>query len=237
MEIQCNLADSCGSGQEPRGFIRRSCGPWTKRNIQIIKEGKFRRRWSVGLISSSVLRCEKLGLTSQIIFPEIQPLFTHAGQMRCSKSRTRPQDKPSRQLVLNGCSRGAPKQSMAAKMSNRHRECPEATYNTGNAYSAQDDVEGLPCAGKNLVQLPMTRRRDEALSLDVRETVRSHHYKRNSNIPQATTVDARTIVTDRKTPSNRSRGVGHGHDQFACSCKKETDKGTHVTLHVTLESS
>ena len=65
-------------------------------------------------------------------------------------------------------------------------------------------------------------RRDETLSLEIRDAVTTRY------LPHATvtTADARTIYADRKTPSDRSRGVGHGHDRFACSCKKgESDNG------------
>ena len=46
------------------------CGRSTrsKRNIRIIKE--FWRRWIAGLISSFVLRCDQLRLTSHIFFPD-----------------------------------------------------------------------------------------------------------------------------------------------------------------------
>ena len=47
---------------------------------------------------------------------------------------------------------------LAAKMSNLPPRCPAATYSTGNAYSAKNDVEGLPCAGKNSLQVPMDSR-------------------------------------------------------------------------------
>ena len=36
----------------------------------VVEEGKFWRRWIVGLISSFVLWCGQLGLTSRIFFPE-----------------------------------------------------------------------------------------------------------------------------------------------------------------------
>ena len=55
---------------------------------------------------------------------------------------------------------------LAAKMSNRHRGCPEATYSTGNALSAQKDVEGLPYAGKNSLQVPMDSHQGSIVALD-----------------------------------------------------------------------
>ena len=42
----------------------------SKRNIRIIEEGKVCRRWIIGLIFSFVFRCNQLGLTSRIFFPE-----------------------------------------------------------------------------------------------------------------------------------------------------------------------
>ena len=53
---------------------------------------------------------------------------------------------------------------LAAKMSNIHRGCPEATYSTGSAYS-ENDVDGLPYTVKNSMQMPMDSREGSTVAL------------------------------------------------------------------------
>ena len=48
---------------------------------------------------------------------------------------------------------------------NCHRGCREATYSTGSAYSAKNDVEGLPYARKNPLQLSMDSREGSIVAL------------------------------------------------------------------------
>ena len=66
----------------------------------IIKEGKVIRRWIVGLISSFILRCSQLELTSEIFLPEHNrcPLT----RVQCGAEKV--------ELGLNGSSRGVPRQ-------------------------------------------------------------------------------------------------------------------------------
>ena len=69
---------------------------------------------------------------------------------------------------MNGFSKGAPKQwihRQPQRCQNRQRGCLEATYSTGSAYSAKKDVEGLPYAVKNPLQLLMDSRGGSIVSL------------------------------------------------------------------------
>ena len=78
------------------------------------------------------------------------------------------QDQPSRQLVLNGSSRGVLKQEIhhwPHKCRNFHRGCLEATNNTGSTYSVRNHVEERPYAMKFFLQLPMGSRDGSIVSL------------------------------------------------------------------------
>ena len=78
------------------------------------------------------------------------------------------QVKPSRQLVLNGFSRRIPKQWIHRWQQRCQiclRECPGELYSTQTAYAAENDVEGLPYAEKNPLQLPMDSREGSFVSL------------------------------------------------------------------------
>ena len=54
---------------------------------------------------------------------------------------------------------------LAAEMSKSPPKCPEATYSTGSAHSGKHDVEGLPFAEKNPVQVPMYSREGSIVAL------------------------------------------------------------------------
>ena len=89
---------------------------------------------------SYVCRVKLVGADVPSLPSRTQPLSTHADQMRCWKRWIVPQDNPSRQWVLNGFSRGAPRQWIhrwPQRCQNRHRGCPEATCSTGSAQSAK----------------------------------------------------------------------------------------------------
>ena len=101
------------------------------------------------------------GLTSRIFLPEHNHCPHTRVKTGAEKVEFELQEKPSRHLVLNGFSRGAPRQWIhrwPQRCQNCHRGCLEATYSTGNAYSARNDVEGLPYAEKNPLQLQMNSR-------------------------------------------------------------------------------
>ena len=68
----------------------------------------------------------------------------------------------------NRFSRGAPKQwthRWLQRCQNCLRGCPGEPYSTGSAYSAKNDVVGLPSAGKNPLQLPMDSREGSIVSV------------------------------------------------------------------------
>ena len=100
--------------------------------------------------------------------PRTQPIVHSRGSHALLKNRIGLQDTLSRQLVLNGFSRGALRQwthRWPQRCQNRHRGYPEATYSIGSAQSAKDDVEGLPCVEKNPLQLPTDSREGSIVSL------------------------------------------------------------------------
>ena len=130
--------------------------------------------------------------------PRTLPLFTHAGQMRCWASRIGLQDKPSRQLVLNGSSRGAPKQWIhrwPQRCQNRHWGCSEVTYSTESAHSAKNDVERLPYAGKNPLQVPM---RINCLVSPKFRICSLRSGRLQSDFPEKLPVDRPVLVGQRK---------------------------------------
>ena len=82
------------------------------------------------------------------------------------------------QLVLNGFSRGAPRQRIhrwpqrhqnrdrgCLEVTHSTRGCLEVTYSTGSAHSTTNDVEELPFVEKNPMQLPLDSREGSIVSL------------------------------------------------------------------------
>ena len=51
------------------------------------------------------------------------------------------------------------------KCQNLHRGCPEATHSTSSAYSAKNDVDGLPYTVKKSLQVPMDSREGSTVAL------------------------------------------------------------------------
>ena len=78
-----------------------------------------------------------------------------AGQICCWKSWIGLQDKPSRQWVLNGFSRGVPKQWIhrwPQRCRNFYRGCPEVACSTRNAYSTKKwRLRTVICGEKSFV--------------------------------------------------------------------------------------
>ena len=106
-----------------------------------------------------------MGLTSRVFLPEHNHCPLTRIKCGAEKNRIGLQDKPSRQLVLNGFSRGAPKlwiHRWPQRYQNRDRGCTEVMCSTRSAHSTKIDVEGRPCAGK---QVPMDFREGSILAL------------------------------------------------------------------------
>ena len=103
-----------------------------------------------------------------------QPSSMLMGHMRCWKSWIGQQDKPSRHLVLNGSSRGVPKQWIhrwLQRCQNCLRECLDESYSTQIAYLAKNVVQGLPYVVRNLLQLPMHSREKNNCFPEVKESL------------------------------------------------------------------
>ena len=74
------------------------------------QEGKFWRWWSAGIISSFVVKCNKLGVTSQMFLPECN--HCPPTRVKCGTEKVEFSFRTNRhaKLVFNGFSRGAPRQ-------------------------------------------------------------------------------------------------------------------------------
>ena len=116
----------------------------------------------VGLMSSFVLRCNQLGLTFRIFFPEHNDC--PCSRIKCGAEevelgyKTNPHANGLERVFQR--STQATDSPLAAKMSKLPPKCPGESYSTGIAFSAKNDVDGLPHAVNNPLQLPMDSREE-----------------------------------------------------------------------------
>ena len=105
--------------------------------------------------------------TSQNFFPEHNHCPRSRIKCGAEKVELRYRTKPSRQLVLNAFSTGAPKQWIhrwPQRCRNCHRGCPGESTAINLHIRQKNDDERLPYAGKNPLQLPMGSREGSILS-------------------------------------------------------------------------
>ena len=138
----------------------------SKKNIMIIKEGKVWRRQISCLISSFVLKCNQLGLTFGILLPEYN--YRPRTRIKCGTENLNwATGQALTPIGLEWVFRGAPKQWI-----HRWQRCQSClqgylgeSYSTGSAFW-ENDVERLPYAVNNPLQLPMDSREGSTVSLN-----------------------------------------------------------------------